>query len=205
MLQTLITALAALAALSLILTLATQLVAHAALSRRRPRPPVLPPISVLKPLKGAEPGLYENLASLAEQDYPCFELVLGAADEADPALASRTRFRHLLISDSNVRVGPDYLAAIACELASPEVGLVTSVVGDQGARGALPASTIGAGRRSGHGRRRTSGRPWRTSVAASRQAAKQLPRRGRRLSSHAEARFARVRSRRGASAGPGQW
>jgi ceramide glucosyltransferase len=45
-----------------------------------------PAISVLKPLHGAEPGLYENLRSFAEQDYPVRQIVLGVTDPQDGAI-----------------------------------------------------------------------------------------------------------------------
>ena len=54
-----------------------------------------PPVSLLKPLHGAEPGLYENLRSFAEQDYPVVQLVLGVTDPNDGALPAA----HSLIRD----------------------------------------------------------------------------------------------------------
>ncbi|HET9176813.1 MAG TPA: bacteriohopanetetrol glucosamine biosynthesis glycosyltransferase HpnI [Terriglobia bacterium] len=47
----------------------------------------LPPVSVLKPLHGAEPLLEECLESFFRQDYPEYELIFGARIQSDPALA----------------------------------------------------------------------------------------------------------------------
>lgn len=57
--------------------------------RRMPKEsrPQLPPLTILKPLCGAEPSLYENLRSFCEQDYPEFQIVFGVLDPADAALS----------------------------------------------------------------------------------------------------------------------
>jgi ceramide glucosyltransferase len=53
--------------------------------RRRRRASDTPGISVLKPLRGADPDLRENLESFFQQDYPSFELLFGLEDPNDPA------------------------------------------------------------------------------------------------------------------------
>ena len=48
----------------------------------------LPPVSILKPLKGTDPDIYESLRSHCLQDYPEYEIIFGVSDAADPAVAS---------------------------------------------------------------------------------------------------------------------
>ncbi len=122
-----------------------------------------PPVTILKPLKGLDEELEENLRSFFRLNYPTYQLLFGVADANDPAipvvqklleefpdhdarlvvgcpsfglnpkvqnLASMDRFRKhdvILISDSNVRVRPDYLRETTCYLADPGVGLVTNL------------------------------------------------------------------------------
>jgi len=45
----------------------------------------LPPVSILKPLKGVDPEIWESFCSHCEQDYPEFQLIFGVSDPADPA------------------------------------------------------------------------------------------------------------------------
>ena len=54
--------------------------------RKPPRTSVqLPPVTLLKPLCGAEPGLYEHLRGFCQQDYPEYQIIFGVRDPADPA------------------------------------------------------------------------------------------------------------------------
>jgi ceramide glucosyltransferase len=59
--------------------------------REQARARVFPAVSILKPLHGEEPGLYANLCSFCEQDYPEFEVVFGVRDARDPATAVARR------------------------------------------------------------------------------------------------------------------
>ncbi len=45
----------------------------------------MPPVSILKPVKGLESGLRDNLERFFRLDYPQYELLFSVADEADPA------------------------------------------------------------------------------------------------------------------------
>jgi ceramide glucosyltransferase len=54
----------------------------------RDRPDVeLPPVTLFKPVCGMDPGLLENLRTFCTQDYPLYQIIFGAANPDDPAIA----------------------------------------------------------------------------------------------------------------------
>jgi ceramide glucosyltransferase len=132
------------------------------------------PVSILKPLKGTDPEMYESFRSHCRQDYPEYEIIFGVSEGNDPAIqqverlkaefpqrairfvmcpenlgantkvsnlaqiARDARHEHLVVNDSDIRVGPHYLRNILAPLGDAGVGLVTCLY-----RG-VPASTLGS-------------------------------------------------------------
>jgi ceramide glucosyltransferase len=52
-----------------------------------------PPLTILKPLCGAEPETYECLRSFCDQAYPEFQVIFGVSDSNDPAVAIVNRLQ----------------------------------------------------------------------------------------------------------------
>jgi ceramide glucosyltransferase len=91
---------------------------------RRPANATFPgPVSILKPVRGLDPGFYEAIRSHAVQEYaPGFELLFGVADAADPALKDverlKAEFPHLRIEWFVVeRRAPNMKVAVLGEIA----------------------------------------------------------------------------------------
>jgi ceramide glucosyltransferase len=55
------------------------------LARRKPAA-FTPPVSILKPLRGVDPQMYESFRSHCIQDYPEYEIIFGVSEADDPAV-----------------------------------------------------------------------------------------------------------------------
>jgi ceramide glucosyltransferase len=55
--------------------------------------PTFPPVTILKPLKGTDPQMYESFRSHCLQDYPEYEIIFGVSDPNDPAVESVSRLQ----------------------------------------------------------------------------------------------------------------
>ena len=53
---------------------------------RKPAAAFAPPVSILKPLRGVDPQMYESFRSHCVQDYPEYEIIFGVSDVDDPAV-----------------------------------------------------------------------------------------------------------------------
>jgi ceramide glucosyltransferase len=72
----------------------------------------LPPVSILKPLKGTDPEIYESFRSHCLQDYAEYEIIFGVSDPQDPAVASVQRLQREFPERAiQLVVSPDKLGA----------------------------------------------------------------------------------------------
>jgi ceramide glucosyltransferase len=55
--------------------------------------PTQPPVSILKPLRGTDPEMYESFRSHCLQDYPEYEIIFGVSDANDSAIRQVERLK----------------------------------------------------------------------------------------------------------------
>lgn len=151
-----------LAAVGGIYTIAATTIFVGFLSRKGPVVRATQPVSLVKPLHGADGRLAESLETYCRQDYSgAIQIAFGVKDADDPAVAvvqglidrhpdiditlvidsrkhgpnrkvsnlaniiARTRHDILIMSDDDVRVGPDYVRTIVAALEQPGIGAVS--------------------------------------------------------------------------------
>ena len=83
-----------------------------------------PPVTVLKPLRGDDRYLYENLRSFCIQNYPTYEVIFGIRDRHDPAVAVVERLMRE-IPDVDLRLIVDERAIGT----NPKINNVANLVG----------------------------------------------------------------------------
>jgi len=55
-------------------------------SGRKPQPSFTPPVSILKPLRGVDPQMYESFRSHCDLEYAEYEIIFGVSEADDPAV-----------------------------------------------------------------------------------------------------------------------
>lgn len=84
-----------------------------ALAQLSIRPGFTPPVTLLKPLHGDEPGLEAHLATFFAQDYPDYEILFCTRDPADPGLETArrvaARYPHIPARFFSTGGRPDYI------------------------------------------------------------------------------------------------
>jgi hypothetical protein len=145
-----------------------------ALAALAAQPEFAPPVTLFKPLHGADPGLEAYLETFFAQDYPEYEILFCARSAEDAGLETArrvaARYPHIpakffstggepdyindkvismekmeaeaaygifVISDSDVRVTPDYLRAVVLAFADERVGAMTCPYRGVAAEGGL--------------------------------------------------------------------
>ena len=152
---------AGLLAVSLVYCVLVAAAARNFLSQRRPASDRPLPISVLKPLSGADEDLAVNLRSFFEQDRLDFEILFAVRAPDDPAvrvvealqaefprlparliitgeppypnakvfsldsMLAQARYDLLVMSDSDIRIGPGFPRSVSAEFSDPKVALAT--------------------------------------------------------------------------------
>jgi ceramide glucosyltransferase len=122
----------------------------------------IPPVSILKPVRGVDSEAYANFVSYCCLDYPEYEIIFAASDPRDPVvpiieklqrdfrttsirlvtsverlgqnnkisnlhrLVQEAKYDLLVMTDSDVLVGVDYLREVVAPFADSAVGAVTS-------------------------------------------------------------------------------
>lgn len=102
--------------------------------RLRPRSPLasaqpstVPGVSVLRPLKGLDTNLYENLESTFTQEYPNYEVLFSVADENDQALSV---VRELIAKYPHVKA--DIIIGEMLPLFDPALhSIVSGIIGEE--------------------------------------------------------------------------
>src|SRR5947209_18179082 len=79
----------------------------------------LPPVSILKPLKGTDPEMYESFRSHCVQEFPTYEILFGVRDANDPAPPLGETLRQ--------EFRPQSIPLVLCERNSAANGKISSL------------------------------------------------------------------------------